>query len=175
MRTCHRKMVAPDVALLLAIVVANNCSSRKWSLKTSNGRSNWEISMNNVLFVCVHNAGRSQMAEAFYNRLAKGKGNAISAGTNPTSAVGPTVVKVMKEVDIDISGKKPRLLTPDLIDQANLVVTMGCGVEGVCPASWIDTQDWQLEDPKGKSIEKVREIRDEIRARVIELLNRIEI
>jgi hypothetical protein len=72
--------VAPDVALLLVTVVANNCSSGKWSLKTSNGRSNQEISMNNVLFVCVHNAGRSQMAEAFYNRLAKGKGNAISAG-----------------------------------------------------------------------------------------------
>ena len=129
--------------------------------------------MKNVLFVCVHNAGRSQMAEAFYNRLAKGKGNAISAGTNPASAVGPTVVKIMKEVDIDISGKKSRLLTPDLIDEVNLVVTMGCDAEGLCPASWIDTQDWQLEDPKDKSIEKVREIRDEIRARVIELLNRI--
>jgi arsenate reductase len=129
--------------------------------------------MNNVLFVCVHNAGRSQMAEAFYNRLAKGKGNAISAGTNPASAVGPTVVKVMKEVDIDISGNQPKLLTPDLLDQVSLVITMGCGAEGVCPASWIDTQDWQLEDPKDKSIETVREIRDEIRARVIELLNQI--
>ena len=113
------------------------------------------------------------MAEAFYNKLAKGYGKAISAGTNPASSVGPTVVKVMKEVDIDISGNKPRLLTPDLIDHVSMVVTMGCGAEGVCPASWIDTQDWQLEDPKDKSIETVREIRDEIRARVIELLNRI--
>jgi protein-tyrosine-phosphatase len=113
------------------------------------------------------------MAEAFYNRLAKGKGNAISAGTNPASAVGLTVVKVMKEVDIDISGNKPKLLTPDLLDQVSLVVTMGCGLEGVCPASWIDTQDWPLEDPKDKPIEKVREIRDDISARVIELLNRI--
>ena len=129
--------------------------------------------MNNVLFVCVHNAGRSQMAEAFYNKLSKGHGKAISAGTNPASAVGPTVVKIMKEVGIDISGNKPRLLTPDLIDQVSLVVTMGCGSEGVCSASWIDTQDWQMEDPKDKSIETVREIRDEIRARVIELLNRI--
>ena len=129
--------------------------------------------MNNVLFVCVHNAGRSQMAEAFFNRLAKGKGNAISAGTNPASAVVPTVVKVMKEVDIDISGKKPKLLTPDFIDQVSLVITMGCGAEGVCPASWLDTEDWQLEDPKDKPIEKIGEIRDEIRARVIELLNRI--
>lgn len=129
--------------------------------------------MNNVLFVCVHNAGRSQMAEAFYNELAKGKGKAISAGTNPASAVGPTVVKVMKEVGIDISGNKPKLLTPDLMDEVNLVITMGCGAEGVCSASWIDTEDWQLEDPKDKPIEKVREIRDEIRARVIELLNRI--
>ncbi|MGB2959954.1 MAG: arsenate reductase ArsC [Bacteroidota bacterium] len=129
--------------------------------------------MNKVLFVCVHNSGRSQMAEAFYNKLAKGHGKAISAGTNPASAVNPTVVKIMKEVGIDISGNKPRLLTPDLIDQVSMVVTMGCGAEGVCPASWIDTQDWQLEDPKDKSIETVREIRDEIRARVIELLNRI--
>ena len=113
------------------------------------------------------------MAEAFFNRLAKGKGNAISAGTNPASAVVPTVVKVMKEVDIDISGKKPKLLTPDFIDQVSLVITMGCGAEGVCPASWLDTEDWQLEDPKDKPIEKIGEIRDEIRARVIELLNRI--
>lgn len=173
MRTCRRKAVAPDVALLLVTVVVNSCSSGKWSLKTSNGRSNPEISMNNVLFVCVHNAGRSQMAEAFYNRLAKGKGNAISAGTNPASAVGPTVVKVMREVDIDISGKKPKLLTPDLLDQVSLVVTMGCGSEAVCPASWIDTQDWPLEDPRDKPIEKVREIRDDISARVIELFNRI--
>ena len=129
--------------------------------------------MNNVLFVCVHNAGRSQMAEAFYNKLSKGHGKAISAGTNPASAVGPNVVKVMKEVDIDISGKKPKLLTPDLIDEVNLVVTMGCDAEVVCPASWIDTRDWQVEDPKDKSIEKVREIRDDISARVIELLNQI--
>ena len=129
--------------------------------------------MNKVLFVCVHNSGRSQMAEAFYNKLAKGHGKAISVGTNPASAVNPTVVKIMKEVGIDISGNKPRLLTPDLIDQVSLVVTMGCSSEGVCPANWIDTQDWQVEDPKDKSIETVREIRDEIRARVIELLNRI--
>jgi protein-tyrosine-phosphatase len=113
------------------------------------------------------------MAEAFYNKLAKGHGKAISVGTNPASAVNPTVVKIMKEVGIDISGNKPRLLTPDLIDQVSLVVTMGCSSEGVCPANWIDTQDWQVEDPKDKSIETVREIRDEIRARVIELLNRI--
>jgi len=129
--------------------------------------------MNKVLFVCVHNSGRSQMAEAFYNKLAMGYGKAISAGTNPASSVGPTVVKVMKEVDIDISSNKPRLLTPDLINQVSMVVTMGCGAEGVCPASWIDTQDWQLEDPKDKSIETVREVRDEIRARVIGLLNQI--
>ena len=113
------------------------------------------------------------MAEAFYNNLAKGYGKAISAGIHPASAVNPTVIKVMKEVGIDISDNKPRLLTPDLIDQVSMVVTMGCGAEGVCPASWIDTQDWQLEDPKDKSIETVREIRDEIRARVIELPNRI--
>jgi arsenate reductase len=110
------------------------------------------------------------MTEAFYNKVIKGHGKAISADTNPASAVNPTVVKVIKEVGIDISGKKPRLLTPDLIDQVNLVVTMGCGAEEMCPASWIETQNWQLEDPKDKPIKKVREIRDDIRVRVIELL-----
>jgi arsenate reductase len=126
--------------------------------------------MNKVLFVCVHNSGRSQMAEAFYNKLAKAHGKAISAGTNPASAVNPTVVEVMKEVGIDISGNKPRLLTPDLVDQVSMVVIMGCRAEEMCPASWIETQDWQLEDLKDKPIKKVREIRDDIRARVIELL-----
>ena len=130
--------------------------------------------MKTVLFTCVGNSGRSQMAEAFFNHLAKGKARAISAGTNPAANVEPTVVKVMKEVGIDVSGNKPKPLTPEMIDQANLVITMGCGAEAACPASWVETRDWGLEDTKGKPIEKVREIRDQIKARVVQLLEEIE-
>ena len=130
--------------------------------------------MKTVLFVCVGNSGRSQMAEAFFNHYAEGKARAISAGTEPASTVDPTVIKVMKEVGIDISGNKPKALTPEMIDQANLVITMGCSAEAVCPASWVETRDWGLEDPKGKAIEKVREIRDQIKAMVVMLLKEIE-
>lgn len=127
-----------------------------------------------VLFVCVHNAGRSQMAEAFFNRLAKGKGQALSAGTGPADAVDSTVVEVMREVGIDISGSKPKLLTMDMLEQADMVVTMGCGVEGVCPATFVETEEWKLTDPRGKSLPEVRRIRDEIKTRVIELLKKVE-
>ena len=127
-----------------------------------------------VLFVCVGNSGRSQMAEAFLNHFAKGQARAISAGTEPASTVDPTVIKVMKEVGIDISGNKPKALTPEMLDQANLVITMGCSAEAACPASWVETRDWALEDPKDKPIEKVREIRDEIKAMVVMLLKEIE-
>ena len=131
--------------------------------------------MKTVLFVCVGNSGRSQMAEAFFNHYAEGKARAISAGTEPASSVSRTAVEAMREVGIDISKNKPKTLTPEMIDQANLVVTMGCGAEAACPASWVETQDWGLEDPKGKPIEKVREIRDEIKARVTELLKEMEV
>lgn len=128
----------------------------------------------NVLFVCVHNSGRSQMAEAFFNQPAKGKARAVSAGTDPADAVDSTVIEVMRELGIDISGKKPKLLTMDTVKQADVVITMGCGAEGVCPATFVDTEEWELEDPKGKPLAEVRRIRDEIRARVTELLKRIE-
>ncbi|MFH1483284.1 MAG: arsenate reductase ArsC [Chloroflexota bacterium] len=123
-----------------------------------------------MLFVCVHNSGRSQMAEAFFNRLAQGKAMALSAGTDPDEAVDPAVVKVMQEVGIDLSAKKPRALTPEMVGQADKMVTMGCGVEALCPATWVETEDWELEDPKGKTIEEVRGIRDEIKARVVRML-----
>ena len=126
--------------------------------------------MRTVLFVCVSNSGRSQMAEAFFNHLAKGKARAISAGTEPAPAVSSTAIEAMGEVGIDISTNKPKALTPEMIDQASMVITMGCGAEAACPASWVETRDWALEDPKDRPIGKVREIRDEIRARVIELL-----
>ncbi|MBI4331923.1 MAG: arsenate reductase ArsC [Chloroflexi bacterium] len=127
--------------------------------------------MKTVLFVCVHNSGRSQMAEAFFNQLARGNAKAISAGTDPADRVDPTVATVMAEAGIDISGNKPKSLTQDTLDSASRVITMGCGVEGVCPASLVPAEDWGLEDPKGKPLDRVREIRDEIRARVVRLLD----
>ena len=129
--------------------------------------------MKTVLFVCVGNSGRSQMAEAFFNHYAKGKAKAISAGTDPAPSVSRTTVEAMREMGIDISQNKPKALTPEMVDQADLVITMGCGAEAACPASWVETRDWALEDPKGQPIEKVREIRDEIKARVIKLLKEI--
>ena len=130
--------------------------------------------MKTILFVCVHNSGRSQMAEALFNRLAQGKAIALSAGTDPDDAVDPAVVKVMQEVGIDLSAKKPKALTSEMVDQADKVVTMGCGVEEVCPATWVETEDWALEDPKGKTLEQVRNIRDQIRERVTRLMNELE-
>jgi arsenate reductase len=128
-----------------------------------------------VLFVCVHNSGRSQMAEAFFNQLAKGKARAYSAGTQPADKVNPVVVEAIREVGVDISGKKPKALTMDMVEKADRMITMGCGAEAeaVCPASFIETEDWTLEDPKGKSLEQVRKIRDEIKKRVMKLLNEI--
>jgi len=132
--------------------------------------------MKTVLFVCVHNSGRSQMAEAFFNHLAKGKGHAYSAGTQPADRVNPAVVEGMREVGIDISGNKPKPLTIDMVEKADKMITMGCGAEAeaVCPASFIDTEDWALEDPKGKTLEQVRKTRDEIKEQVIRLLNEMD-
>ena len=129
--------------------------------------------MKTVLFVCVGNSGRSQMAEALFNQAAGGKARAMSAGTKPASAVDPKTIEVMREVGIDISAARPKALTMEMLDQADQVVTMGCGVEGVCPASFVETEDWQLEDPKGKPIEEVRRIRDEIKTRVMKLLESV--
>jgi len=128
-----------------------------------------------ILFVCVHNSGRSQMAEAFFNKLAEGTAIGLSAGTQPSDKVNPVVVEVMKEVGIDIGGNKPKLLTLDMVEKADRMITMGCGAEAeaVCPASFIETEDWALEDPKGKSLEQVRKIRDEIKERVSKLVKEI--
>ena len=132
--------------------------------------------MKTILFVCVHNSGRSQMAEAFFNKLAGGKAQALSAGTQPADEVNPVVVEAMREAGINISGNKPKVLTMDMVKKADRMITMGCGAEAeaVCPASFIETEDWALEDPKGKSLEQVRKIRDEIKERVIKLLNEIQ-
>jgi arsenate reductase len=129
--------------------------------------------MKKVLFVCVHNSGRSQMAEALFNHFAAGKAKAFSAGTQPASHVNPTVAKAMREVGIDISAQHPKMLTPEMVDDADKVVTMGCGVEGICPATFVPTEEWQIEDPEGKPLEKVREIREEIKARVKRLIDEL--
>ena len=119
-----------------------------------------------VIFACVHNAGRSQMAAALFTRIADpAKARALSAGTNPGDRVHPEVVAVMQEVGIDLSAVRPRKLTPELASQAQLLITMGCGDE--CPhVPGVRRDDWPLEDPKGQSVQRVRAIRDEIRARV---------
>jgi arsenate reductase (thioredoxin) len=129
--------------------------------------------MKKILFVCVHNAGRSQMAEAFFNHYAKGKAQAFSAGTQPASHTNRTVLQAMKEIGIDISAQRPKMLTLKMLENADKVISMGCGVEGVCPATFVPTEDWQLEDPEGKPIEQVRGIRDEIEAKVKRLLEEI--
>lgn len=132
--------------------------------------------MKTVLFVCVHNAGRSQMAEAFFNRFANGKAKAFSAGTQPAGEVNPVAAQTMKEAGIDISGNKPKMLTLEMMESADRVITMGCGGEPaeLCPAGFFKTEDWALYDPKNKPIEKVREIRETIKTKVTELLKEIE-
>ena len=129
--------------------------------------------MKTVLFVCVHNSGRSQMAEAFFKALAGGKARAISAGTKPAARVNATVAAAMKEVGIDISRRKPKALTFEMMEKADRAITMGCGVAESCPASFAPTEDWQLDDPEGKPLEEVRKIRDDIRARVEKLVGEL--
>jgi arsenate reductase len=129
--------------------------------------------MKKVLFVCVHNAGRSQMAEAFFNQIAKGRAKATSAGTQPSENVNPTVVEAMREVNIDISGRRPKMLTFGMLENADRVVIMGCSVDKACPASFIPTEDWELEDPEGKPIEQVRKIRNEVEGRVERLVKEL--
>ena len=121
--------------------------------------------MAHVLFVCLHNAGRSQMSQALFERAADGEHTAISAGTTPAERVHPEVGEVMRELGIDLSDRRPRLLTRELAEQADVVVTMGCGDE--CP--YIPGRrymDWELPDPKGRPITEVRAARDEIARRV---------
>ena len=131
--------------------------------------------MKKVLFVCVENAGRSQMAEALANKYGKDKFIAFSAGNKPADKVNPVVVEAMKEIGIDISDNKPKLLTAKMALDVDLIVTMGCNDQGICPGPFFKpTIDWKLEDPKGKPIEKVREIRDEIEQRVKRLIEENE-
>lgn len=125
--------------------------------------------MDRVIFACRHNAGRSQMAAAFFNDLTDAsRARALSAGTTPAERVHPEVAEVMRELGLDLGDAQPRLLTTELTGGARLLVTMGCGEE--CPyVPGVEVQDWPLEDPKGQPLERVREIRDEVRRRVAEL------
>ena len=127
--------------------------------------------MKTVLFICVHNSGRSQMAEAFFNQMAKGRAKAISAGSQPADSVNPAVVKAMREAGIDISKNIPKLLTLEMMEGIDKAITMGC--ENSCPLTTVETDDWALEDPKDKPIEQVRKIRDEIKDRVKSLIEQI--
>ncbi|NVI96987.1 arsenate reductase ArsC [Myxococcus sp. AM009] len=126
--------------------------------------------MNTVIFACVHNAGRSQMAAAFFNALADpAHARAVSAGTQPGERVHPEVQAAMAEVDIDLTGARPQRLTDELAQGAQWLITMGCG--DACPyVPGLKRGDWPLEDPKGKPVERVREIRDDVRSRVLALL-----
>jgi len=125
-----------------------------------------------ALFVCVENAGRSQMAEAFARAYGKGKVEAMSAGTTPAREVNPVVVQVMQEKGIDLSANKPKLITNQMVQEADVIIVMGCSAEGFCPAPLLNkVLDWGIEDPKGKPIEKVREIRDKIERKVRLLLD----
>src|ERR1700686_5855173 len=126
--------------------------------------------MNRVIFACVHNAGRSQMAAAFFNSIVDPEqARAISGGTQPGERVHPEVVKVMREVGIDLVAARPQRLTPNLAKGVHTLVTMGCGNE--CPAiPGAKRDDWPLTDPKGKPDEEVRRIRDEIRERVLQMV-----
>ena len=127
-----------------------------------------------VLFVCVDNAGRSQMAEGFFKKYAPKGFKTLSAGTNPLSQINPVVVEAMKEVGIDISKQKSKELTDEMIRESYNVVNMGYMDKNFCPTIWLPKViEWNLEDPKGKSIEEVREIRDEVEKRIKELVAEI--
>ncbi|MBS1883483.1 MAG: arsenate reductase ArsC [Actinobacteria bacterium] len=129
--------------------------------------------MADALFVCLHNAGRSQMSRALFERAAEGRHGAEAAGTQPAERLHPAVVEAMAEIGIDLTGRRPQLLTREMAERADVVVTMGCGDE--CP--YIPGKryvDWDLQDPEDMSIEEVRELRDEIAGRVAALVGELD-
>ena len=141
-------------------------------MKFSIGKLNHDSSKKTILFVCVQNAGRSQMAEGFFKKYAPKNYDTLSAGTVPTSQINPIAVEVMNEVGIDISKQKPKDLTEDMMRNATAIINMGCMDDKFCPALFVPKViDWGIEDPKDKPIEKVRQIRDEIEKRVLEIID----
>jgi len=124
-----------------------------------------------ILFVCAENSGRSQMAEAFAKTYGKGEVEAKSAGTMPAREVNSVVVQVMREKGIDLSANKPKLITNEMVKEADMIIVMGCSAQGFCPAPLLNKViDWGIEDPKDKPIGKVREIRDEIERKIKKLI-----
>jgi arsenate reductase len=143
---------------------------------SKSSRKNEQQQENLILFVCVENAGRSQMAEGFFNQKYAPKGyQAISAGTRPASQINPLAIQAMNEVGVDISSQKPKIVTEAMIKSSEKSVNMGCIDKTECPMLFINNViDWGIEDPKGKPIEKVREIREEIDKRVKEIAQSIK-
>jgi len=128
-----------------------------------------------ILFVCVQNAGRSQMAQGFFRKYAPKDFEARSAGTVPTSQINPMAVKAMNEVGVDISDQKPKDLTEDMIRNATKIINMGCMDDKFCPVLFVPKViDWGIEDPKGKPIENIREIRDDIEKRIKQLVQDLD-
>ena len=129
----------------------------------------------NILFVCTENAGRSQMAEAFFKKFSKSNYDVISAGTIPSETLNSTVVMVMKEIGIDIIEQKPKLLSNSMIENSVKTVNMGCMDKQNCPALFVrDMDNWNIPDPKNQSIEDVRKIRDQIKSDVLKLIASLE-
>jgi arsenate reductase len=126
-----------------------------------------------LLFVCVHNAGRSQMAEAFARRLAGEAVEVESAGTLPGGGINAVVVQAMAERGLDISGAVPQVIAQSMVDAADRVYTMGCAIDEACPAVFVATDDWGLDDPAGEGLERVRAIRDQVEAKMRDLLGEI--
>ena len=128
-----------------------------------------------ILFVCVENAGRSQMAEGFFRKYAPKGYEPVSAGTKPTPEINPIAVQAMREIGIDLSKQKPKILTNEIIKDSVLSVNMGCMDKTECPALFMkNTVDWNIEDPKGKSLDQVRKIRDNIEQKVREICKTLE-
>ena len=130
--------------------------------------------MTRILFVCVENAGRSQMAEAFFRKYAPKKFQTLSAGTHPTSEINPLVKVAMKEIGIDMNTHKPKIISSEMIENS-IPVNMGCIDKEACPALFVDNVEvWEIQDPKGKSIEEIRKIRDQIEFKTKELIKKLE-
>ena len=124
-----------------------------------------------ILFVCVENAGRSQMAEAFFRKFTENRFNVISAGTTPSKELNPIVVQVMKEIGIDMNSQNPKMLSESMISNSFKTVNMGCMDKEPCPGLFVkDVIDWNIPDPKEKTIEQIREIRDQIKSEVLNLI-----
>lgn len=131
--------------------------------------------MKKILFVCVENAGRSQMAEAFFKKFMPKGFEVISAGTKPSDKVNPIVLQAMNEIGIDMKNQIPKTISQQIISESEKTVNMGCIDQESCPALFLkDVLDWQIPDPKEKSIEQVREIRDQIKSKVMDLIQSLE-